>query len=142
MSTTPGANEESKAETTYYSMKEVSKHDTEDDMWIVIGNAKNGGPKVYNVTEYVDDHPGGADSLIDNAGKYADDMFEDIGHSGDARKILKTFHIGDLTEEDANQLLAETSKTAAEISSRGGLSFGAVAVVALAVGAGFYFTKM
>lgn len=142
MSTVPGNNEESKAETVFYSMKEVSKHDTEDDMWIVVGNAKNGGPKVYNVTEYVNDHPGGADSLIDNAGKYADDMFEDIGHSGDARKILKTFYIGDVTEEDATQLLAETTKSAAEISSRGGLGFGAVAVVALAVGAGFYFTKM
>lgn len=136
------AEEESKAETVYYSMKEVSKHDTEEDMWIVIGNAKNGGPKVFDVTEYVNDHPGGADSLIDNAGKYSDDMFEDIGHSGDARKILKTYYIGEVNPQEAEELLAETTKNVGEVNSKGGLGFGAVAVVALAIGAGFYFTKM
>jgi cytochrome b involved in lipid metabolism len=55
-----------------------------------------GGPKVYDVTKYMDDHPGGSEVLLDHAGKYADEMFEDIGHSGDARQKLKELYIGDL----------------------------------------------
>ena len=33
------------------SMAEVMKHTSETDVWIVLGNIKNGGPKVYNVTK-------------------------------------------------------------------------------------------
>jgi hypothetical protein len=31
--------------------KQVKKHTAEDDAWIVVGNSKNGGPKVYDVTK-------------------------------------------------------------------------------------------
>ena len=34
--------------------------------------------KVYNVTPYMDFHPGGWDELIKGAGKDATDMFNDI----------------------------------------------------------------
>jgi len=33
---------------------------------------------------------------MDLAGKNADEMFEDIGHSNEARKIMKTMEIGEL----------------------------------------------
>ena len=65
-------------------------------MWLVIGNANNGGPKVYDVTSYLDDHPGGKEVMTDLAGRNADELFEDIGHSLEARKILKTLLVGDL----------------------------------------------
>jgi cytochrome b5 len=45
-------------------------------------------PKVYDVTKYLDDHPGGAEVLLEQAGQDATDMFEDIGHSQDARLVL------------------------------------------------------
>jgi cytochrome-b5 reductase len=45
---------------------------------------------------YLDDHPGGKEVMMDLAGKNADEMFEDIGHSQEARKIMKTFLKGDL----------------------------------------------
>lgn len=43
---------------TFYTLEEVAKHDNEDDCWMVI----NG--KVYDVTDYIDDHPGG-DVILD-----------------------------------------------------------------------------
>ena len=43
---------------TYFTLEEVAKHDNEDDCWMVI----NG--KVYDVTDYIDDHPGG-DVILD-----------------------------------------------------------------------------
>jgi hypothetical protein len=45
------------------------KHNTEEDCWIIIGNEKNGGPKVYDVTKYLDDHPGGAEVMMEFAGE-------------------------------------------------------------------------
>ena len=63
---------------------------------MVIGNANNGGPKVYDVTNYLDDHPGGKEVMTDLAGKNADELFEDIGHSKEARKIMQKYLKGDL----------------------------------------------
>jgi cytochrome b involved in lipid metabolism len=79
-----------------YTMEEVSKHKTDQDCWLVIGNKGNGGSKVYDVTKFLAEHPGGPEILMDVAGKDADDMFEDIGHSAGARKTLNSFFIGDL----------------------------------------------
>lgn len=60
---------------------------------IVAGN-NSGGAKVYDVSKYLDEHPGGAEILMEFAGKNADDMFEDIGHSTEARAKMKTLEIG------------------------------------------------
>lgn len=49
---------------------------------------------VCDVTKYLNEHPGGAEIIMEFAGKNADDMFEDIGHSSDARSKLKELIIG------------------------------------------------
>jgi len=51
---------------------------------------------IWLASRYLDDHPGGKEVMMDLAGKNADEMFEDIGHSQEARKIMKTFLKGDL----------------------------------------------
>lgn len=51
---------------------------------------------MYDVTKYLDDHPGGAEVILEAAGKDGDSMFEDIGHSSEARKKMKEFFIGNL----------------------------------------------
>lgn len=76
------------------AMEEVAKHNKADDCWIVIGNDKTGGPKVYDVTDYLDDHPGGAEVLLDVGGQDADEFFEDIGHSKNARTELEKHLVG------------------------------------------------
>lgn len=55
--------------------------------------------KVYNVTDYVRDHPGGADVLLDVAGTDATEAYEDVGHSEDADEIMASYLIG--TAKDA-----------------------------------------
>ena len=43
-------------------------------------------------------HPGGEEILIENAGDDATEAFEDVGHSSDAREMLKDYLIGELVE--------------------------------------------
>ena len=56
--------------------------------------------RVYDVTKFLDDHPGGEIILIRNAGIDSTEEFEEIGHSSDARELLKEYLIGELQEAD------------------------------------------
>ncbi|KAK2774714.1 hypothetical protein FQN53_003521 [Emmonsiellopsis sp. PD_33] len=76
-----------------YSADVVATHNSRDDLWITIHG------KVYDVTKYVRDHPGGADALIEVAGTDATEAYEDVGHSEDASEILESYLIG--TVKDA-----------------------------------------
>ena len=95
------------------TLAEVAAHDREEDCYLIIGNERTGGAKVYDVTKYLDEHPGGDAVLLELAGKYADDMFEDIGHSMNARQQLKEFLVGtlDATEEELQALRAPATAT-------------------------------
>lgn len=77
-----------------YSLDEVSKHTSKSDLWIVVWN------HVYDITKYQEEHPGGRDFLLENAGADATTAYEDIGHSTDAREILENYRIGELNEDD------------------------------------------
>ncbi|XP_051143442.1 cytochrome b5-like [Andrographis paniculata] len=73
-----------------YTLEEVSKHNTKDDCWLVMFD------KVYDVTKFLDDHPGGDEVLVTATGKDATDEFEDVGHSTTARTMLDEYYIGDI----------------------------------------------
>ena len=120
------------------TLAEVAAHDREEDCYLIIGNERTGGAKVYDVTKYLDEHPGGDAVLLELAGKYADDMFEDIGHSMNARQQLKEFLVGtlDATEEELAALRAPAH-------TGNGDSFLLVAVAgALLAAVGGYFVFM
>ena len=51
------------------TMEEVEQHDTEESLWTVL----NG--KVYDLTTYLDYHPGGAKKLILGAGNDCSSLF-------------------------------------------------------------------
>ncbi|KAG8383026.1 hypothetical protein BUALT_Bualt05G0141400 [Buddleja alternifolia] len=78
--------------TKLYSMEEASQHNTTDDCWVVIDG------KVYDVSSYLDEHPGGDDVFLRTTGKDATDEFEDAGHSKSARELMEKFCIGELDE--------------------------------------------
>jgi len=56
--------------------------------------------KVYDVTKFLDEHPGGEEILVENSGKISTEEFEDVGHSSDARDMMKEYYIGDLHPDD------------------------------------------
>ncbi len=79
------------------TMEEVNKHNTEHDVWIVVKD------KVYDCTEYLELHPGGADSILINAGEDSTEDFVAI-HSTKATKMLDKFYIGDLDTSSVNKV--------------------------------------
>ncbi|KAJ3324722.1 hypothetical protein HDV06_005980 [Boothiomyces sp. JEL0866] len=72
------------------SRKEVEKHDSPNNCWLVIHN------KVYNLTEFAKEHPGGSKILYKFAGKDATEEFNKF-HPSDMmdRFLKKEFHLGD-----------------------------------------------
>ncbi|KAI0395837.1 ferredoxin reductase-like protein [Xylariaceae sp. FL0594] len=71
-----------------YSAKEVAAHNTPSDAWMIIHG------QVYDLTKYLHDHPGGADVLLDVAGRDASEEFDNAGHSEDAFEIMAQYCIG------------------------------------------------
>lgn len=71
-------------------LEEVAWHDTSDDCWLVIHDY------VYDCTEFLKNHPGGQDVLLEYAGRDATLAFIGTGHSAVARTILDRYKIGEL----------------------------------------------
>ncbi len=70
--------------------------------------------------------------MLDLAGQNADEFFEDIGHSQDARNELKKFLIGtyEMSEEEIAKMKADAEKRA---SSGGGSPMMILLVVIVAI---------
>ncbi|XP_025158250.1 cytochrome b5 isoform X1 [Harpegnathos saltator] len=77
-----------------FTREEVLKQSTleNSDTWIIIHN------EIYNVTSFLNEHPGGEEVLLEQNGLDATEAFEDIGHSSDARELMISFKIGELVE--------------------------------------------
>ncbi|XP_022156634.1 cytochrome B5-like protein isoform X2 [Momordica charantia] len=72
-----------------YSKAEVSVHNKRTDCWIIIKN------KVYDVSSYVDEHPGG-DAILTHAGDDATEGFYGPQHGTRVFDVVEDFCIGDL----------------------------------------------
>ncbi|KAL2485451.1 Cytochrome b5 [Abeliophyllum distichum] len=78
------------ADSKGFSYSHVSVHNTCKDCWVII-NAK-----AYNVTSFLEDHPGGEEVLLAAAGKDASEEFENAGHGSAARLMLDEFYVGEV----------------------------------------------
>ncbi|XP_030767105.1 cytochrome b5-like [Sitophilus oryzae] len=88
--------EETGQEVKLFTLAEVKIHNGKDDpaTWIIYKDI------VYDVTSYLDDHPGGGDLITEFAGLDCTKGFDDFGHSSDAKKQLKAFKIREIVEEE------------------------------------------
>ncbi|XP_052870256.1 cytochrome b5-like isoform X1 [Anopheles cruzii] len=76
------------------SLAEVADACKDGDALLVIHD------KVYDVTKFLTEHPGGEEVLIEAAGKDATADFDDVGHSTDAKEQMKQYVVGELIEAD------------------------------------------
>eukprot|EP00920_Eleutheroschizon_duboscqi_P039905 GHVT01095747.1.p2 GENE.GHVT01095747.1~~GHVT01095747.1.p2 ORF type:complete len:164 (+),score=38.97 GHVT01095747.1:781-1272(+) len=76
------------------SRDELAKHNTAGDCWVVIHGV------VYNLTSFLEDHPGGPEVLVSLAGGDASVGFDSIGHTQSAKKMAAAFEVGVLAGQE------------------------------------------
>uniref|UniRef100_A0A8D8CD79 Cytochrome b5 reductase 4 n=1 Tax=Culex pipiens TaxID=7175 RepID=A0A8D8CD79_CULPI len=72
------------------SHAELAEHNKAGDMWMAIRG------KVYNVTSYLDFHPGGVDELTRGAGKDATSLFDEVHAWVNYESLLAKCFVGPL----------------------------------------------
>ena len=70
----------------YIELKEVNKHTSENDCWIIANGY------VYDVSKYMNIHPGSTNAILKHAGQ--DVSYDYNFHSLKAKKIWKKLIIG------------------------------------------------
>ncbi|KAI1369604.1 hypothetical protein F5Y08DRAFT_350281 [Xylaria arbuscula] len=94
-----------------YTAKEVALHNKPANAWIIVHG------HVYDLSSYIQDHPGGAEVLIDVAGEDASAEFDNAGHSDDAFEIMAAYRIGKL-QGGSNKKVASTVRLSVGITTR------------------------
>ncbi|KZT29405.1 cytochrome b5 [Neolentinus lepideus HHB14362 ss-1] len=84
------------------NLEELKQHTSKDKLWLLVSG------KIYDVTNFIDEHPGGDEVMLAEAGKDATEAFEDVGHSDEARAMMPAMLVGDFGSLD----LKNTAKSA------------------------------
>ncbi|KAG5933695.1 hypothetical protein E4U60_004330 [Claviceps pazoutovae] len=87
--------------------QDVAEHNTKKDIYVVIHD------KIYDCAQFIDEHPGGEEVLLDCAGQDATEAFEDVGHSDEARETLDKIQVGVLKRQPGDP----APKASAPVSS-------------------------
>jgi len=91
-----------------YTLTDLKANTTEKSCYLLIDE------KVYNVTEFLDEHPGGYDIILNTTGRDATEDFEEIGHSNAAREMLDKYLVGNFEgQATAAAAVKDTAKSAA-----------------------------
>ncbi|KAF8898601.1 FMN-dependent dehydrogenase-domain-containing protein [Infundibulicybe gibba] len=79
-----------------WSLEQVAEHNSTNSCWVIIQN------KVYDVTDFLSEHPGGAQIILKYAGRDATPAYEPI-HPPDAldRNLPLSKHLGPLSSDAA-----------------------------------------
>ena len=71
---------------------DVAAHASRTDAWIIIGKG------VYDVTPYVEEHPGGVAAILKNAGGDATAGFHGPQHPARVFDMIDDYRVGDFVE--------------------------------------------
>lgn len=80
---------------TAFSRSEVAQHNTIEDLWVIL--QLKDSFEVFDLTEYVDEHPGGA-AIANHAGGDATKGFHGPQHPPRAYEMIEMYKIGDLVD--------------------------------------------
>ncbi|PHH61304.1 hypothetical protein CDD81_483 [Ophiocordyceps australis] len=110
-----------------FTLQDVAEHNTKKDLYLVIHD------KVYDCVQFIDEHPGGEEVMLDVAGQDATEAFEDVGHSDEARETLDQLLVGTLKRQPGDPAPKAVPTTASYPSNpkadQTGLGIGLYAVV-------------
>jgi 4-hydroxysphinganine ceramide fatty acyl 2-hydroxylase len=80
-----------------YTAEDVERHKTASSCWVIRGN------KIYDVSTFLPDHPGGEDYILKYAGGKVENVMRDPDehdHSDSAYEMLEEYIIGRLGNDD------------------------------------------
>ncbi|KAK1977273.1 cytochrome b5-like heme/steroid binding domain-containing protein, partial [Colletotrichum cereale] len=64
---------------------ELGRHKSRQDLWVAVHG------KVYDLTAFAEDHPGGIEVLVECAGTDATESFDFAGHTAEAIEAMQRF---------------------------------------------------
>lgn len=118
--------------TAEYTIEDVNKHNSQGDLWVVY----NG--EVYDVSKFVDEHPGGEEVLADLGGQDITTEFDDIGHSDEAHEIMPRLKVGVLKGGVVKEVHTAQSRVSEDSSSN---SLLLAIIVAIIAAGGYYYVN-
>ena len=80
-----------------YTRKEVATHNKETDFWLILQERNGEKLNVYDLTEYIDQHPGG-EVIMNNAGGDASVGFKGPQHPPTVWDLIPEYYIGWIDE--------------------------------------------
>ncbi|RAL38745.1 hypothetical protein DM860_013426 [Cuscuta australis] len=87
-----------------FSMSEVKKHNTKHSAWVVVHG------HVYDCTRFLNEHPGGSDSILIIAGTDCTEEFDSI-HSDKARRLLEDYRVGEVVVTTSGGYTSDSSSS-------------------------------
>ena len=75
-----------------YTKEEVALHNTKEDCWIIIKDI------IYDITDFISIHPGGASILASQGGKDATEFFEELHRPEIIDEVASDYKIGILSD--------------------------------------------
>lgn len=73
-----------------FTAAEITGHNQPNDCWLIIND------KAYNVTDYINSHPGGMENITNYCGRESTDLYASIPHSQRAYSLLDNYFVGNL----------------------------------------------
>lgn len=91
-----------------FTFAEVESHNTSKSCYVTLGS------KVYDVTSFMEAHPGGPELVLEYAGKDVAEIMRDVPshqHTDSAYEILEECHIGFVPEDPTSKTKANGAAT-------------------------------
>jgi cytochrome b involved in lipid metabolism len=86
-----------------YTYEEISKHNTQSDLWVIYKD------EVFDITKF-NNHPGGPEVILEIAGGDITTSFLDIGHSEAAVALMKEYFLGKVDKKSKPVLITPVSQ--------------------------------
>jgi alkylation response protein AidB-like acyl-CoA dehydrogenase/predicted heme/steroid binding protein len=92
-----------------FTVSDVSSHNTENDCWIIVHN------KVYDMTPFLNDHPGGKKIVLKVAGQDASKQFDNFHNQAILDKYTPKLCIGEIGSASSSSASASNEQADEEI---------------------------
>mmetsp|Transcript_17217 Transcript_17217/g.33763 ORF Transcript_17217/g.33763 Transcript_17217/m.33763 type:complete len:534 (+) Transcript_17217:992-2593(+) len=96
-----------------FSWDEINQHTKRDDLWIVVEG------KVFDVTPFVERHPGGWRPITHSSGKDGTDAFSEFHPASVLERWMPQYYIGDVDKYEVSALVRDFRAIKQELLARG-----------------------